>query len=175
MQGRPETDTFPSRRQVPLSPYREKATAERPRPLPEHPVQATAVPQHLERTGRGHHANSAVTDVRHGGSALPRPRESAQASLIQWQRPKRSRRIPLRQGFAPARPRVLVGAGSKGAAAPSTGQSDLLSCDSRLVEYPPSSLVLGATRASQEHSCPRIARATSLERSLLSPAGPTHD
>src|SRR5271157_101788 len=127
---------FPSRRRFPLSPYLEKATAERRRYLRARPARATAAPQHLDRTRRGRHANSAVTDARHGGSALSRPPESARAFLTQSGHRKRGQRILLRLGAPPTRPRVLTRAGVKGAATPLALQSDLLSSDSRYVEYP---------------------------------------
>ena len=126
---------FPSRRRFPLSPYLEKATAEHPRHLPEHQVRATAVPQHPDRARRGRHANSAVTGARHGGSALSRLPESAQAFLTQSGHRKRGQGILLRQRSLPARRRVLTRAGPKAAAMPLGGQSDLLSSDSRYVEY----------------------------------------
>src|SRR5664279_2501878 len=85
----------------------------------------------------------------------------------------RSQSLLPRSGSPPARPRVLSQAGLRGAATPLVGQSDLLSSESRCVEY--LRFFLLGVAASQEHNLPRIARATSLDRSLLSPAGPTHD
>src|ERR1039458_3016773 len=118
MQDRPEMDTSLSRRRVPLSPYRERATAERRRYPQAHSVRATAVQRHLERTGRGHRANNAVTDVRRGGSGAARRPEAALTSLLQRQHQKQTQSILLRLGSVPARPRVLTRAAPYGAATP---------------------------------------------------------
>src|ERR1035438_7708188 len=72
----------------------------------------------MDRTRRRRHANSAATDARHGGSALPRPPESAPAFLTQSGHPKPGQGILLRLGSLPTRPRVLTRAGLKGAATP---------------------------------------------------------